>query len=545
MTAAATNPRKLTAPADAGALPAWTPARSAAGRHNPWTIAGVLSIATFMEVLDTSIANVSLRHIAGSLAASTDEITWVITSYLVANAIILPVSGYLATVIGRKRFYMLCVALFTLSSMLCGLATSLPELILFRILQGLAGGGLVPSEQAMLADTFAPRDRGKAFALYGIAVVVAPTLGPTVGGWITESYSWHWIFLINVPVGLLSLYLCARFIHEPQAVQQDRREARKHGWNIDYPGFALVAIGLGALEVMLDEGERHDWFASPFIRVFGVTALVALTAMALWEWRCPKPVVDVRLVTNRNFGLCMLMLFVVGFVLYSTTTLLPMLVQSSHGYTALLAGYVLTPGGLATLLCMPLVGLLTAHVQLRYLLAFGLIVLAVSTASMSFFPADLAFHTAMGARVFQGLSLGFLFIPITTLSYLGLAAGKNNVASAMMSVARNIGGSVGIALTNTLLQQRTQFHHALLAEHVSPYNPLARNAIQNWQQQLGSTSPTLADPHVLSVLNGIVTRQAAIQAFNDVAWVLGLGVAAVVLLVPLLPKAKAQGGAGH
>jgi DHA2 family multidrug resistance protein len=526
-------------------MPAWTPARSAAGRHNPWTIAGVLSIATFMEVLDTSIANVSLRHIAGGLAASTDEITWVITSYLVANAIILPVSGFLATVIGRKRFYMLCVALFTLSSMLCGLATSLPALILFRILQGLAGGGLVPSEQAMLADTFAPRDRGKAFALYGIAVVVAPTLGPTVGGWITESYSWHWIFLINVPVGLLSLYLCARFIHEPEAVKQDHREARKQGWNVDYPGFALVAIGLGALEVMLDEGERHDWFASPFIRVFGFTALVALTAMALWEWRCPKPVVDVRLVATRNFGLCMLMLFVVGFVLYSTTTLLPMLVQSSHGYTALLAGYVLTPGGLATLACMPLVGLLTAHVQLRYLLAFGLIVLALSTASMSFFPADLSFHTAMCARIFQGTSLGFLFIPITTLSYLGLAAGKNNVASAMMSVARNIGGSVGIALTNTLLQQRTQFHHAVLAEHINPYSHQAQATIQGLQQQLGTASPTLADPHVLSMLNGMVTRQAAIQAFNDVALVLGLGVASVVLLVPLLAKAKAQGGAGH
>ncbi|HRX85002.1 MAG TPA: DHA2 family efflux MFS transporter permease subunit [Phycisphaerae bacterium] len=522
------------------AVPEWTPSRSAAGRHNPWTIAWILSIATFMEVLDTAIANVSLRHIAGSLAAGLDESTWVITSYLVANAVILPVSGWLSDVIGRKRFYMGCVAIFTVASLLCGLATSLPQLIFFRVLQGIGGGGLVPSEQAMLADTFAPKDRGKAFALYGLAVVVAPTLGPTLGGWITDSYSWHWVFLINVPVGIASLFLCAQFIDEPRAVVRERLRKLRGGLKVDYIGFALVAIGLGSLELMLDEGERYDWFSSPFVRTFAVVAAVSLVSMVLWEWYHRDPVFDVRLLKNRNFAVCMFMMCIVGFTLYSTTTLIPMVLQTQHGYTALLAGLVLTPGGLMTLLCMPLVGYLTTKVPLRNLLAFGLFVLGLATWHMSKFPSNLTFMTAMQARIFQAASLGFLFIPITTLSYHGLAAGRNNVASAMLTVARNISGSVGIALTGTLLAQRTQYHHAVLVEHVNPYNPAAQNALQGLSN-LGSGSVGGAAPG-LGVLDGLINRMSGIMAFNDVAFVMGIGVLGALVFVPLLVRARAEGG---
>lgn len=533
--------------ASGGASGGWTAARSAAGEHSPWLITLILSIATFMEVLDTSIANVSLRHIGGSLSATMDESTWVITSYLVANAVILPVSGWLSDFFGRKRFYMTCVALFTISSLLCGMATSLTQLIFFRVLQGIGGGGLVPSEQAMLADTFPPKDRGKAFAMYGIAVVVAPTLGPTVGGWITDTFTWHWVFLINVPVGLVSLYLCAKYIDEPALVKEERRQRRAGGLRVDYVGFGLVAVGLGALEVMLDEGERNDWFASPMIQGFAVLAAVSLVGLVFWEWRVKQPVVDVRLALRRNFGVCLMMMFVVGATLYSTTTLLPMVLQTSHGYTALLAGYVLTPGGFATLTCMPLVGYLTGKVQLRYLMATGLVLLSITTYRLSYFPADLTFATAVWARVAQAVGLGFLFIPLTTLSYQNLPGGKNNVASSMLSVARNIGGSVGIALTSTLMAQRTQFHHARLAEHVSVFDPAARAVIERAGAVMsgGGGAEGVANPQALVMLNGMVTRQAGMMAFNDVAWLLGILVGCMLLLIPLLAPVRAQGGVGH
>ncbi|MCC7146874.1 MAG: DHA2 family efflux MFS transporter permease subunit [Phycisphaeraceae bacterium] len=540
-TTAANLSAKQTKPA--AIAPRWTPARSAAGHHSPWLITLILSIATFMEVLDTSIANVSLHNIGGSLSATTDESTWVLTSYLVANAIILPVSGWLATIIGRKRFYMSCVAIFTVSSLLCGLAPSLGWLIFFRVVQGLGGGGLVPCEQSMLADTFPPEKRGMAFAFYGIAVVVAPTLGPTLGGWITDSFSWHWIFLINVPVGLLSLFLAWQFVHEPKALVEERQQMFKKGLRIDYVGFALVALGLASLEVMLSNGQRYDWFESMFIRGFGLSAAVCLISAVVWEWHAKDPVVDVRLVSNRTFGIALTMMFVLGFTLYSSTTLLPILLQSSHGYTAMLSGMVLTPGGMATLLFMPLVGLLTHKVQLRYLAAVGLMIQIIALYHMSGFAADLSFNHAMWARIFQGAGLGFLFIPITTLSYHGLPLNKNNVGSSMLSVMRNIGGSVGIALTNTWLVQRTQYHHSVLAEQINPYNPVLRNALGGMEGMLDPAGAATAavSPQTLVAVNQMITRQAAMISFNDVARWLALIIVIPLLLIPLMAAVKSDG----
>ena len=346
---------------------------SSAGKHNPWLIAVVVSIATFMEVLDITIANVALRNIAGSLAASFDQSTWILTSYLIANAVILPLSGWLATIIGRKRFYMGCVATFTLASFLCGMAWNLSSLIVFRILQGLGGGGLASSEQAILADTFPPEKRGQAFAIYGVAVVVAPTIGPTLGGWITDNASWHWVFFINIPMGLLSLLLVNWLVQEPVATERERQKLLSQGTRIDYLGFVLVALGLGCLEVVLDEGERNDWFSSSFIVTFAIISAVSLVAMVLWELRCRAPVVDIRLLGERQFGTCFLLMLVVGAILIGTTQLVPQLLQTQFGYTATLAGLALSPGGAIMIVMMPVAGLLPGKEQTRWPTALGLV----------------------------------------------------------------------------------------------------------------------------------------------------------------------------
>ena len=331
--------------------------RSAAGGRNPWLLAIVVSIATFMLVLDTSIANVALRYIAGSLAAGVDEATWVITTYLVANAVIIPISGWLSNVIGRKRYYMICVAIFTGASFLCGLAPNLGTLIFFRILQGLGGGGMAPSEQAILADSFPPEKRAQAFALYGIAVIVAPTVGPTLGGWITDNFSWHWIFFINVPIGLASLALVQWLLVEPELLKRERRERLAQGIKVDWIGFILIALALGSLEIVLDKGQREDWFQSGFIVTFAVIAAISFALMFPWELSRKDPIVDLRLLLHRQFAIAFLVMMAVGAVLFSSTQLLPQLLQTNFQYTALLSGLALMPGGFAMLLMMPLSGM--------------------------------------------------------------------------------------------------------------------------------------------------------------------------------------------
>src|ERR1700693_1688241 len=383
---------------------------------NPWIIALTVTLATFMEVLDTSVANVALPHIAGSLSAGQDESTWILTSYLVSNAIVLPMSGWFSQMIGRKRFYMSCVAIFTISSFLCGLAPSLGMLIFFRILQGAGGGGLQPSEQAILADTFAPAKRGMAFAVYGMAVVLAPAIGPTLGGWITDNFNWRWIFFINIPVGIISLLLTNRLISDPPYMKQEKRT----GIKIDYIGLGLLALGLGAMQVVLDKGQRDDWFGSNFIVIMTAICVVSLIAVVIWEWRHEHPIIDLHLFKIRSFGIGNMLMFMVGFALLSSTVLIPQFLQTLMGYIAQEAGLALMPGGFAILLCMPLVGFLLGRFDPRRLLLFGLPMVAFSLFNMTRFDTSVDFRTVATARVFQAIGLAFLFVPINTAAYASI-----------------------------------------------------------------------------------------------------------------------------
>ncbi|MCG2667214.1 DHA2 family efflux MFS transporter permease subunit [Bradyrhizobium sp. GCM10023182] len=510
---------------------AWSPERSAAGGHNPYLIAFVVSIATFMEVLDTTIANVALRHIAGGLAVGIDESTYVITSYLVANAIVLSISGWLSTVIGRKRFYMICVATFSVASLLCGFAWNLEALVLFRILQGLGGGGMATSEQAILADSFPPAKRGQAFAIYGVAVVVAPVIGPTLGGWITDTYSWHWVFLINVPMGMLSLFLVGTLVKEPSGAEEEREKLLSKGLRVDYIGFALVAIGLGSLEYVLDEGQRNDWFGSNLIVFFAVLSAVSLLALIPWELTREEPIIDLRLLGRRQFAACFLVMLGTGAVLISTTQILPQLLQTELNYTALLAGLALSPGGVATLMLMPVVGRLVGTVQPKYLIMFGAAVVAFSMWHLTGLNGDITYGYAALARIFLAIGLPFLFLPVTTASYDGVPPDKTNQASALINVARNIGGSMGVALAQTILAQRQQFHQSRLIEHAAPSDlgyQQTIDAMTRYFQAQGSNASDAASQAVAWV-GKTLQQQVDFLAYIDVFWTLAI---VAVLMIP-------------
>jgi DHA2 family multidrug resistance protein len=515
--------------------------RSAAGDRSPWLIAVVVSIATFMQVLDTSIANVALRHIAGSLAAGVDESTWVITTYLVASAVIVPISGWLLGVVGRKRFYMLCVALFTVSSLLCGLASSLSMLIFFRILQGLGGGGMVPSEQAILADTFPPEKRAQAFALYGVAVIVAPTIGPTIGGWITDNSSWHWIFFINVPIGMLSLLLVQWLLVEPQTLERERAQRLERGLNVDWVGIVLVALSLGCLEIVLDKGQRDDWFGSNFIIVFAAIAALAFALFVPWELIHQDPIVDLRLMARRQFSVSFLMMMMVGATMFSSTQLLPQLLQENFGYTATLSGLALMPGGLAMLIMMPIAAQATNFVQPKYLMALGMLVVAAAMWHLTSLPPDASFSFFAWARVYQMIGMPFLFVPITTASYGDLPADKTNQASALINVARNLGGSIGISMAITIVARREQFHQLRLTEHLLPslpqYQESLRQATAHFVTQ-GATQPD-AQRQAFEWLSQLVQMQSALLSYIDVFWTFA------VLSALLIPAALLLLRSGH
>lgn len=510
----------------------WSPERSAAGGHSPYLIAFVVSIATFMEVLDTTIANVALRHIAGGLAIGLDESTYVITSYLVANAVVLSISGWLATVLGRKRFYMMCVATFTIASLLCGLAWNLQSLVLFRILQGLGGGGMATSEQAILADSFPPQKRGQAFAIYGVAVVVAPVVGPTLGGWITDTYSWHWVFLINVPMGLLSLLLVGSLVKEPSSAEEERAELLSKGLRVDYVGFILIAVGLGALEFVLDEGQRNDWFGSNMILSFALLAAFCLLALIPWELSRDDPIVDIRLLGTRQFGACALVMLGTFAVLISTTQLLPQLLQTEMGYTAMLAGLALSPGGIATMMLMPVAGRLVSVVQPKYLIMFGAAVAALSMWHMTGLTGDISYGYAALARIYLAIGLPFLFLPVTTASYDGVPPEKTNQASALINVARNIGGSMGVATAQTLLAQRQQFHQSRLIEHAAPSDLGYQQTIDQMTRffQAQGASPSDAASQAIAWVGRTLQQQVDFLAYIDVFWSLAIIAA---MLIPI------------
>jgi DHA2 family multidrug resistance protein len=498
-------------------------------KFNPWLIALTVTLASFMEVLDTSIANVALPHIAGGLSASEDEATWVLTSYLVSNAIILPLSGWFSSLLGRKRFYMLCVLIFTLSSFLCGIAPTLGLLVLFRILQGVGGGGLQPSEQAILADTFPPKLRGMAFAVYAIAVVFAPAIGPTLGGYITDHYDWRWIFFINIPVGIVSLALSSFMLEDPPYLVKERKEKKKANLQVDYWGIIFIAVGLGFLQILLDKGEREDWFSSDFIRMCAVLALGGLVLAVYWELKVKNPVVDLSLLKDRNFAVAAFFMFMVGVVLLGSTVLIPQFLQLVMGYSATSAGEVISPGGFLIIAMLPFVGMLLSKVEARWMIGIGLFITSISLFHMTTFNTQMDYKYVMLARCLQASGLAFLFVPINTAAYAFVPRNKNNAASGLINLARNVGGSVGISLVIAILSRRTQFHQARLVESATAFNPQFSQALKATTDIIGAAGAGGSGPYALLMRQ--IQQQAATLAYVDCFWLFGV---TFLLLTPLV-----------
>jgi len=507
-------------------------------KHNPWAIALTVTLATFMEVLDTSIANVALPHIAGSVGATQEEATWVLTSYLVSSAVVLPISGWLQDRFGRKRFYLTCVVIFTVCSMLCGFAPSLGFLIFARILQGMGGGGLAPSEQAILADTFPVEKRGQAFAVYGMAVVVAPAIGPTLGGWITDNFNWHWIFFINIPIGILSFWLSSRMVEDPPALVARRKAAR--GLKVDFTGLALVASGVGVLEFFLDKGQEKDWFGDPIIKAAFFVAVILLVAFVFWEWNHKDPIVDLRLLKNRNFGTAVFLQFILGMVLFGSTVLIPQYLQVLLGFTAELAGMALSPAGFVMMLMMFIAGRLIGKMDPRLLVCIGYGITAAGLYNLTRLSLDTSFGTIVEWRMLQVIGLPLVFIPISTLNYVGVPTNKMNQISSLSNFARNLGGSAGTALLTTFLARTAQVHQQQLAANTGPgsygyrqYTSALSHAAQSHGMQASQAGQFAAGYAYQQMV-----RQASMLSYKN-AFAILAGV--IVLLMPLpfvmrLPK---------
>jgi DHA2 family multidrug resistance protein len=537
--------------ADAHSHAAWRP------RINPWIIAMTVTLATFMEVLDTSIANVALPHIAGGLGATQDEATWVLTAYLVANAVILPAGAYMTTFIGRKKFYMICVLLFGISSALCGLAPSLPLLVFFRILQGIGGGGLAPSEQAILADTFPPEKRGQAFAMYGLAVVVAPAIGPTLGGWITDNYDWRWIFFLNVPICILSLFLTSRIVEDPPWVHDQVKEAQSGGIKLDTLGFGLLGLTFGSLEFILDKGQEDDWFASKVITFFVVAMVVAFITMIWWELRMirtgHRPIVNLTLFKRRNFAISFALMFVLGFSLYGTTILIPQFVQTLLGYTAELAGLVLSPAGFMMMAMMPVVGFLSSKVDPRKLIGYGFLMLTLSLITMHTMDLQISYGRLVFLRIFQASGLAFLFIPINMIAYIGVKQSENNDVSGLTNLARNVGGSCGTAFVATMLTRLSAAHESNMVRNLTTGNQAFVEQVKMLKDMFGgrhsSGNPMVGNAaHTAQAyIYNQMHRQAGMLAYLDIIQYLAIFCACMLPLLFFIPKPpKGMGpGGGH
>jgi MFS transporter, DHA2 family, multidrug resistance protein len=516
---------------------------------NPWAIAVLVALATFMEVLDTTIANVALRYIAGGLGVSEDEASWVVTTYLVANAVSLTVSAFLAKTLGRNRFFLICLALFTASSVLCGIAWNLQLLLLVRIMQGLGGGGMVPVATSILVDTFPREKRGQAFAVFGVAVVVAPVIGPTLGGWLSDNVSWHWCFLINGPVGVITIALIALIVRDSEAAIAEQRKWRQQGVRFDLVGFALVATFLGSLEIVLDRGLEDDWFGSSFITTVAIVCASAFVLMIPWEMTQRNPAIDIRMVATRQFGACFLMMLATGAILLSTTQFLPELVQEDFGYTATWAGVLISPGGMVTMAMMFVAGRLVGKIQPKYLIAAGAVIIALSMYALTNVCGDLGFWFMARCRMLFGVGFPLIFVSITSASYNGIPPDQTGQASALINAARNTGGSIGISLISNVLWRREQFHQTRLVDQALPSSVQYQDTLHQMTNYFAAQGSPLieAQQQTIAWVGQQVQLQASFLAYMDVFWVLTLLALAAVPLALSLRKVKLGGGlpAGH
>jgi MFS transporter, DHA2 family, multidrug resistance protein len=509
--------------------------------HHPWVLAGAVIIAPFMEVLDTTITNVALPHIAGNLSASSDESTWVLTSYLVSNAIVLPMAGWFSQLFGRKQFYLACVILFTVSSFLCGLAPNIELLVFYRILQGAGGGALQPIAQSILIESFPREKRGMAMAMFGFCVVTAPIIGPTLGGWITDNYNWRWVFFINIPIGILAVFLGAMLVHNPSYMV---RKKIGEGFKIDYIGLGLIAVGLGALQIILDKGEREDWFDSHFIVTLTIICVVCLISAVFWELKNEHPIIKISILKDRNLALGVVVIYAIGFVLYGSTALLPMFLQSLMGYSAMDSGLVISPGGIITMISMPLVGFLAAKYQAKWLLIIGAVFGAIGLFISAQFTLQISFWDAVWSRCIMSAGLGFLFIPVNVAAYYYIAKVDTDYASGLINLARNLGGSFGIAITTTIVARRMQFHQSRLVEHVTETNPVYQNYFANIQAMLVQQGTDTANAAIKAktLLYGVVQQQAAMLSYLDVFWLLAWMFVLMIPLAFLMKKTTPHGG---
>ncbi len=493
---------------------------------NPWIIAVAVMLSTFMEVLDTTVVNVSLPHIAGSLSATVDEATWTLTSYLVSNAIILPLTGWLSNHFGRKRMLMMSVTGFTIASFLCGLAPSLPFLIVCRVIQGACGGGLQPISQAVLLESFKPEDRGKAMGFWGLGIVVAPLLGPVLGGWLTDSYSWRWVFYINVPIGLVSIIMTRLFIFDPPYI-------RRSSSRVDYWGIGMLAVGIGSLQLVLDKGQEKDWFGTSWITVVTVLAVLALAAFILYELRVDEPVVNLRVFKNRTYSTGVFLMAMLGVGLYSTTVMIPLVLQTLLGYPALRAGIAMAPRGLGSCIGMPLVGLIMIKFDPRKLLTLGMAICAMTLFQFSRLNLQAGYWDFFWPQFEMGCALGLVFVPLTTTSMSPIPKETMGNATSLFNLVRNLGGSIGISAVNTIQLRRAQMNTNVLGIHVNPYNPSATkmlNALHHMFMSRGADTVSAAQ-RANEVVFRMVEQQANMLAYNTVFRLLA---GMFVLLIPFI-----------
>jgi MFS transporter, DHA2 family, multidrug resistance protein len=504
---------------------------------NPWVVAIAVMFATFMEVLDTTVVNVSLPHIASSLSATTEEATWALTSYLVANAVILPMTGWLASTFGRKRLLIWSVTGFTISSFLCGAAPNLASLVLFRIIQGMTGGALQPLSQAVLLESFPPEDRGRAMGFWGVGIVVAPILGPVLGGWLTETYSWRWVFYINLPVGIASIVMTRLYVFDPPYL---RRASRK----VDYWGIGMLAVGIGALQYVLDTGQREDWFESSLITVLAIVSVVTLVALVVHELRTADPIVDLHVFKERTYAVGVFLMTVLGFVLYGSLVLLPLMLQTLLGYPSLQAGLAMAPRGVGSLLTMPLIGTLIGHFDPRKLLATGLVVGGVTLLWLGDLNLQAGYWDIFWPQFLQGAGMALLFVPLTTVSMANIPPERMGYATSLFNLMRNLGGSIGIAITGTMLARNRQTAGALLGEHVTAYDPTSQAMLQQLAAGFMATGAdaVTATQRAYVALYGMVQRQAAMVSFVGIFRLLGLMFLIMIPLVLLMKRPKGRAG---